>query len=378
MRHTNILIIALILISGWYIQTSFVSTPKIPIEEVVPVVEIPNVEEKVVPVPKQNTGTSTPEKPEKIVAVPVKNISIPEPEQETLPPPTPPVVPQEPQPDFEKINTESRAATVNILCTVKGNEMSPISGTGVVISKDGLILTNAHVAQYFLLQNYREPNFVTCIIRTGSPAYPRYTAELVYISPEWVEANKSILKDENPQGTGEYDFAFIRIVGGLNGTTVSSLPFTTPDTRENISVGEPVLLTSYPAGFLGGQSIIQGLNIASAITTIQDVFTFTADLIDVISVGGTVVSQKGASGGAVLDRHGEVIGIISTSSSGKTTSDRELNAITLAYINRSLTQHAGLSLSEFMSGNIPLFAYNFRASQAPALTELITNAISGN
>ena len=53
-------------------------------------------------------------------------------------------------PDFEAINTFARKAIVNILCTTKNGALSPISGTGVVISPNGVVLTNAHVGQLFL------------------------------------------------------------------------------------------------------------------------------------------------------------------------------------------------------------------------------------
>ncbi|HEY4509048.1 MAG TPA: serine protease [Candidatus Paceibacterota bacterium] len=288
--------------------------------------------------------------------------------------PTP--APPEPAPDFEKINNFTRGATMNILCIAKGSELSPISGTGIIISPDGLILTNAHVAQYLLLRNLYQKDFIQCAIRTGSPAYPRYHVELVYISPAWIEANKTELKEQNPQGTGENDFAFLHITDSIDGTPLPVFPYIPIDTREVINVGEPVVLVSYPAGFLGGLSILQGLSVTSAVTTVQDVFTFKADTIDVIDVGGTVVSQKGASGGAVVDRHGSLIGIISTSSSGKTTSSRELNAITLSYISRMLQNETGFTLPNFLSLNISNFANSFQNTTAVNLTKILTDELS--
>ncbi len=283
----------------------------------------------------------------------------------------------EPTYDFELINTFARKAIVNILCTAKGGELSPISGTGIIINPNGLILTNAHIAEYFLLRDFRQKDFLECVIRTGSPAYPKYNAEIVYISPTWVEDNKSLLKEAVQKGTGENDFAFLRIVSAINGSdlpqTFSYIPM---NVSEIINKNEPVLLASYAAGFLGGLSILQNLSIATAVTNVQDYFTFKQSTIDLLSVGGTIVSQKGSSGGAVVDSGATVIGMISTSSDGNTTSNRELNAITSAYINRSLQNELGMTLLEFENQDIAKFAKKFQEINVPNLTKLITDELS--
>ncbi|MBY0293848.1 hypothetical protein K2Q08_00780, partial [Patescibacteria group bacterium] len=53
------------------------------------------------------------------------------------------------------VNDSARASLVNIFCLTKsGGYLYPISGSGVMITKNGIILTNAHVGQYFLLRDY--------------------------------------------------------------------------------------------------------------------------------------------------------------------------------------------------------------------------------
>ena len=290
--------------------------------------------------------------------------------------PVTPEIPPEPPPDFGLINTFARTALVNILCSTKGNELSPISGSGIVISPSGIILTNAHLGQYFLLRDLYEKNYLQCAIRTGSPAYPRYHAELVYISPLWVEANKKILREAEQASNGENDYAFLHITDAIDGTKLPVFPYLTANTSENINADEPVILVSYPAGFLGGLSILQGLNVTSAVTTIQNVFTFKSGTKDVMGVGGTIVSQRGASGGGVIDGHSTLIGIISTLSNASTTSSRDLNAITVPYINRSLKNEAGITIPDLLTLDVSIFAKNFWDNQAPALIKTITDAIA--
>ena len=73
-----------------------------------------------------------------------------------------------PSESSDAVNSAARAALVNILCTSRGS-VRPISGSGVIIDSRGVILTNAHVAQYVLLAENPAIN-LSCVIRTGSPA----------------------------------------------------------------------------------------------------------------------------------------------------------------------------------------------------------------
>src|SRR3989344_2224120 len=71
----------------------------------------------------------------------------------------------------EQINANARAALVNVLCVTKiGGPFAPISGSGVIVDSRGVVLTNAHVGQFFLLRDFRERGFIDCVVRTGSPA----------------------------------------------------------------------------------------------------------------------------------------------------------------------------------------------------------------
>jgi S1-C subfamily serine protease len=315
------------------------------------------------------TSPTTPSKPAKVVSAPqTKQTSVPTSTHTKKPTITPSTI------DFEAINQKSRRAIVNILCTTGTTNLSPITGTGIIIDPKGIILTNAHIGQYWLFQEkFKDAD---CEIRTGSPAKTAYKARLLYISPRWVSENRSLLDQESPMGTGENDYALLYINQATNNTSLpSSFEVITPNVREIINEGEYVLLSSYPAGFLGSFSIVNELAISSSITTIQKIFTFSGQTIDLVSVGGTIVSQKGSSGGAVVDTKGTLIGLISTASDAVSTKDRDLRAITLAHINRSLLTEIGSSLPELLSDDSKTFADAFNSLISPTLRDIILNAL---
>jgi hypothetical protein len=169
----------------------------------------------------------------------------------------------------------------------------------------------------------------------------------------------------------------LRITGMVDGSKLpDNFPFIPMDIRENIASLEPVLLVSYPAGFLGGVSVLQDLSITSATTLINALYTYKDGSIDLISVPGTVVSQKGSSGGAVVDKYATLLGLISTTSMGDKTSDRDLQAITLAYINRSLQAELGINLEQFTNQDMAIVAKKFQEINAPSLTKLITDELN--
>lgn len=252
-------------------------------------------------------------------------------------------------PSGQSVNDRVRAALVNILCSVN-NGADSISGSGVIIDPRGVILTNAHVAQFFLLKDYPVPGNVSCIVRTGSPAYPRYTAELMFLPPSWIRDNARKIVLEAPTGTGERDYALVRITGGVSSsvTLPSSFPFllvaTTPP-----DVGTDVIQAGYAAGFLGTVTIQNELYASSAWTKVRDIFTFNANTVDLVSLGGSIVAQGGSSGGPVANPDGVLMGVIVTNTGSGDTSTRDLRAITTSYIVRDFELERGKSLQSVLS-----------------------------
>lgn len=340
-------------------------------------------------IPHENLpATSTPEIIPEIIS---QNSPAPQSKQQKeeavpLPPLTtalqPPAAAPVPSISPEELNTKARASLVNVLCTTRsGGYLNPITGSGVIIDPRGIILTPAHVAQYFLLRNYGVPDNVQCIIRTGDPAGALYTATLLYLPPAWIDENASELVASQALGTGEYDYAFLLITGRTN--PLASLPASFPYLPlnwGNPKNGDQMLLASYPAGFLQAENITKNLYIASAYATVRQLYVFHDDTpwIELFSVPGTVLSQAGSSGGAAVRAHdGSLAGIIVTSTTASSTSDRDLRAITIAHIEHSLQSAGEGGILTLLSGDMAKKASDFNANVAPGLTKKLEQVLDG-
>lgn len=280
--------------------------------------------------------------------------------------------------DSEVLNNQTRTALVNILCISKGGgSIHSISGSGVFVDNRGVVLTNAHIGQYFLLKDYPTQGNVDCTIRTGSPAQNQYRATLIYLPPSWITANGSQILSESAMGTGEDDYAFLLVTSSTGPTPLpTSFPYL-PMTIAEPDVGTGMFLAAYPAGFLGGIDIEKNLYASSAYAVVTKLFTFGENLnIDLVSIGGTVVSQGGSSGGAMVRQSdGELSGLIANATVGETTADRDLRAITLAHINRSLTNHDQGGITTLLSQDLIKATNTFASSIAPGELEVLKKII---
>ncbi len=274
------------------------------------------------------------------------------------------------------LDTIARAALVNIFCQTNGSSLNSISGSGTIIDPRGVILTNAHVAQYILLAS--DPQIdLQCYIRTGSPAEARWKASILYMPAAWVYEHAQDISLSHPKGTGEYDYALLFITGSVDGTPLPSrFPYLPFDTREAIAfTTDSVLLAGYPAEFAGGSATRSSLYPTSVFTQIGDLLTFNEKTVDTISLGSVALAQSGSSGGAVVNLWGQLVGLITTTSEGATTAERELRAITLSYVSRDLQRKTVSTLAGFLAGNVSAKAAQFMTNDAPALAKQIINYI---
>lgn len=279
---------------------------------------------------------------------------------------------------FSKINTETRKALVNILCESKGEVYKSVSGSGVIIDPAGIILTNAHIGQFFIVKNYPSEGYINCYIRKGSPAEKRYKAKLIYLSQKWINKNSDLIDAKNPKGTGENDYALLEITKTTNNSKPpEEFPYISPaETTSQIKTGQKMLIAGYPAGLLREITIREDLNIVSTIDEIEKFYTFGENKLDLLSFGGNPVAQKGASGSAVVNQNKKLVGTVVTSSMAEQTSERDMRAITIDHINRSLKQETNLTLTDLLkAGKIQELKEKFRAEILPLMKNILVNSL---
>ena len=268
---------------------------------------------------------------------------------------------------FDVVQSKTQNALVNIVCNPHpGSTLRSISGSGVIIDSRGVILTNAHVAQYVLISEM--PNTqISCLIRTGSPAVPLWSAHVLYIPTVWVNKNASEVNKEHTEGTGEHDYALLRITSSISSTplphTFATLPI---DTRDAIAfLGDHILGASYPAELFSVSLAQNSLYPMSFVSTINQLLTISNNAVDIVSIGSVAEAQGGSSGGAIVNAWGYLVGIMTTMSNSNT--HRDVQAITLSYIDHDLMTQTGSNLSTFLLGDLNAKEVDFRIHLVPNL-----------
>ncbi|VAW32472.1 hypothetical protein MNBD_CPR01-73 [hydrothermal vent metagenome] len=268
-----------------------------------------------------------------------------------------------------------RSALVNIICTTpSGGRIRSISGSGIVVGSHGVILTNAHIGQYFLLHDYPSKGNTVCNIRTGSPAKNTYSAKLMFISPSWMDANPSTLTQYAPTGTGKYDIAFLLITKSLTDTPLPKAFSFMPLAKQAPKKDEDIVIGSYAAQFLTTNQIDYSLYPTITYGTVKNIFTFDTNTVDVISLGGSAAAQEGSSGGGIINAKGMLTGIITTSTTKGATDTRDLHAITATYVRRDYKKETNYSIDDSL--NNPQTATDMFSSEASALSAILVKNLS--
>lgn len=169
-----------------------------------------------------------------------------------------------------------------------GDSLEPVwSGSGSVISDDGLILTNAHVVDD-RFEEYDRLG-VAVISRTDEPPEPAYLAE--------IEAVDYAL-----------DLAVIRIVSDLDGNRVTpDLPTVELGDSDDVEIGDHIRILGYPG--IGGETITFTDGVVSGFTSERGLTGRAWIKTDATIAGGN-------SGGMAVNDLGQIIGVPTITGAG--------------------------------------------------------------
>ncbi len=268
-----------------------------------------------------------------------------------------------------------KEATVNLYCRMRvGKTIYATSGSGVFVSESGIILTNAHVAQDFLLSGADKRIDGWCSVRTGSPANERYTAKVLYLPAAWVQDNAAQLAKGKPRGTGENDFALLYVTGPeKKGTLPAKFPAIPLNLLGTVTENMGVTVVGYPTGNLSFSQVRNKLPVVTASTTVTNVRSFSGATQDVITLASSAAGGYGSSGGPTIDTSGTLIGLIT--SKGSEESSSTLRSITIPYIDRSLRAQTGFPLTTILSSSPALLAPSLNAGISPEILKILAGGL---
>ena len=274
---------------------------------------------------------------------------------------------------------DPREALVNIYCTYSTERsIRTTTGTGFFINDNGVILTNAHVAQFLLLETISDIGETNCIIRTGDPAQDRFRAELLYLPPAWIQAHASTIVADVAFGTGERDYALLYVTESITRKPLPArfpaLPIhTAPLTRSTLN--QPIVVAGYPATSGSLDEIRFSLRPRRAETSVSNLYTFGSNLADLFSLRGSAVGEHGSSGGPALDRNGDVIGMITTRGDDTADGTGSLRAITISHIDRTIQEETGFDLLQSTRGDLPFRAHIFTTTLGSFLANILAREV---
>jgi S1-C subfamily serine protease len=185
------------------------------------------------------------------------------------------------------IAVEDLAHSVVQIHALDASNDSVWTGSGTLISEDGLILTNAHVVDD-RSEEY-DSLAVATTTETDQPPELSYTGEIAAVDYA-------------------LDLAVVKLVSDLDGNAISEqFPFVSLGDSETVEIGDNVRILGYPG--IGGDTITFTNGVVSGFTSERSVGDRAWIKTDATIAGGN-------SGGTAVDAEGALVGVPTIAGSG--------------------------------------------------------------
>ena len=233
-------------------------------------------------------------------------IALPTATPTAAPPTSTPLPTNTPLPTPKPIPTVSELSKATVQILAMFGEEAGWWGSGTIISKDGLILTNAHVA------SIHAPGLALFYEDIELALTPEPDALVIAMTDNESQPPEKKYIAEVVSADGALDLAVIRIVSDLDGNPVDGesldLPFVELGDSDQVQLGESVRIFGFPG--IGGETITFTQGTVSGFETQENVGDRAFIKTDTEISGGN-------SGGLAVNEAGEIIGVPTwTQSSG--------------------------------------------------------------
>lgn len=227
-------------------------------------------------------------------------------------------------------------AVVQVVCGLGNNLYS--TGTGIVVSERGVVLTNAHVVN-------RGTN---CAVRTGNPAKFAGTLKVLFVGGELPKIPDTEIAAE--------DLALGLIERSENSAFRTPFKYLKLDSGYRPTTGDGYYAAAYASEFLGDAVLTSGAqNLVFTTARLLGAYGIDADSSaeEIIELSGNVSTQQGSSGSPILSpKDGAVVAVVfgenkEAEAGTPNTSKRTEFAFLVSYLDRLVRQKQGISLAAF-------------------------------